>query len=148
MQNTKHPCGICQKRVRKNQTACFCSLCKHWVHFTKCNHSSLAEYHLLVEEDESVPWYCLQCTIKQISEIFPFGLSTKEELLDLYQVDRPSFLFNLPSYEMRSKLGNIPNLSDVDAENNLVSAINSDYYEQDSFKHSFSNLKKPSVSSS
>ena len=66
MQNTKHPCGICQKSVRKNQTACFCSLCKHWVHFTKCNQSSLAEYHLLVEEDESVPWYCLQCTINPI----------------------------------------------------------------------------------
>ena len=48
---------------------------------------------------------------------------------------------------MRSKFSNIPNLSDVDAENNLVNAINSDYYEQDSFKHSFSNLKKPSVSS-
>ena len=101
-----------------------------------------------------MPWYCLQCTIKQRSENFPFGLSTKEELLDLYQVDRPSFLFNLPSYEMRSKLSNIPNLSDVDAENNLVNAIennsvniNSDYYEQDSFTHFFSNLKKPSVSS-
>ena len=27
-------------------------------------------------------------------------------------------------------------------ENSLVNAINSDYYEQDSFKYSFSNLKK------
>ena len=35
---------------------------------------------------------------------------------------------------MNSKLSNIhvPNLSDVDIENNLVNAINSDYYEQDS----------------
>ena len=44
---------------------------------------------------------------------------------------------------MKSKLSNKQNLSNVDIENNLVNAINSDYYEQDSFKHSFSNLKKP-----
>ena len=43
---------------------------------------------------------------------------------------------------MKSKLSNIPNLSDVDIENNLVNAINSDYYEQDSFKYSFSNWEK------
>ena len=84
----------------------------------------------------------MQCTIKQRAEIFPFGVLTKEELLHLYGIDVPSFLQNLPSFEMKSKLSNIPNLSDVVIENNIVSTIKSDYYEQDNFRHTTHNLKK------
>ena len=102
----------------------------------------MAEYNLLIEEDDNIPWHCLQCTIKQRAEIFPFGLLTKEELLHLYGIDVPSFLQNSPSFEMKSKLLNIPNFSDVDKENNMVNTIKSDYYEQDNFRHITHNLKK------
>ena len=85
----------------------------------------------------------LQCTIKQIAENFPVGLLTKEELLHLYAgIDVPSFLQNSPLFEMKSKLSNIPNLSDVDIENNIVNTIKSNYYEQDNFRHTTHNLKK------
>ena len=43
---------------------------------------------------------------------------------------------------MKSKLLNIPNLSDVDTENNIVNTIKSDYYEQDNFRHTNQNCKK------
>ena len=43
---------------------------------------------------------------------------------------------------MKSKLSKIPNLADVDIENNLINPINSDYYELDAFKHKTKNMKK------
>ena len=98
-QNIRHPCGFARKALEKNQIACFCISCQHWIHFTKCNQSPIAEYNLLIEEDDNIPWHSLQCTIKQRAEIIPFGLLTKEELLDLYGIDVPSFLQNLPSFE-------------------------------------------------
>ena len=43
---------------------------------------------------------------------------------------------------MKSKLSNIPNLSNVDIENNIVNTIKSDCYEQDNFRHTTQNFKK------
>ena len=111
-----------RKVLEKNQIACFCISCEHWIHFTKCN-QPMAEYNLLTEYG-NIPLHCLQCTIKQRAEIFPSGLLTKEELLHLYGIDVPSFLQNLPSFEMKSKLSNIPNLSDADIENNKSIPLN------------------------
>ena len=52
MPKYKHPCGICQKSVNKNQKAICYSLCSNWVH-RKCNGTSLKECYLLVVEDDS-----------------------------------------------------------------------------------------------
>ena len=90
--NIKDPCGICHKSVRKNQKAVQCSSCNQWIHFIKCNQSTLSEYYILMDEDDNVPWHCIQCVIKQYAEIFPFGLLTKNELLELLEIDIPSFL--------------------------------------------------------
>ena len=95
-----------------------------------------------MDEDDNVPWHCIQCVIKQYADIFPFGLLTKNELLELLEIDIPSFLENIPTFSLKSKLSNIPNLADVDIENNLINPINSDYYELDAFKHKTKNMEK------
>ena len=73
-----------------------------------------------------VPWSC-PCKIKSNAEIFPFGLLSKLELLDLYGIDLPSHLETLPSFETCSKLVNLPNLNDFDIEY-VINAVNSKYY--------------------
>ena len=62
------------------------------------------------------------------SEIFPFGFYSKTELCDLLLVDLPSQVELLTSFEITSKLTNLPNLSSCDLDENLVQTINSKYY--------------------
>ena len=81
-----------------------------------------------MQEDDSVPWYCLPCQILNWAEIFPFGLLTKSELLELYGVDLPSQLTSLPQLETYSGLENLPHLNDFDLDENLVHTINSKYH--------------------
>ena len=71
---------------------------------------------------------CLTCKIKQNAGIFPFGLLSKFELLDLYGIDLPSLVETLPCFETRSKHTKLPNMSDFDIDENLISTISSRYY--------------------
>ena len=43
-------------------------------------------------------------------------------------VDLPSQIESLPSFEIVSKLTNLPNLNSLDIDENLIKAINSKYY--------------------
>ena len=51
------------------------------------------------------------------------------ELLDLNRIDLPSQLNPLPFFDIRSKLQNIPTLSDFDVDENYLQAIDSEYYD-------------------
>ena len=53
------------------------------------------------------------CPSKSRAELFPFGLESNLELLDLCSVDILSHLKSLPSYESRSRLSKLPNLQDL-----------------------------------
>ena len=86
------------------------------------------KFQKLVEEDESIPWSCLICKIKSNAEIFPFGLLSKLELLDLYGIDLPCHLETVPSFETCSKLVNLPNLNDFGIDENVINAVNLKYY--------------------
>ena len=114
----KFPCSICEKSVNKNQKSVYCNNCDLWVH-KKCEGLSDDEFQKLVEEDDEVPWFCLVCQIKLNAEIFPFGVLSKFELLDLYGIDLPSHLQTLPSFETRSKLENLPHMNDFDIDDNI-----------------------------
>ena len=70
---------------------------------------------------------CISCIIKQRKEIFPFGFLSKLELRDLNEVDLPSFLSTLPSYDTQSKLIKMPNLGNFDIDKNFVQSMNSKY---------------------
>ena len=121
----RFPCSVCSKNVKAN--AIKCNNCDHWSH-AHCNGISKSEYEILVGEDESVPWYCLPCTIKDRSAIFPFGYESNIELFNLYDIDLPSLLEMLPSYDLVSKLSNMPNLNKSDLDENFIHTINSKYH--------------------
>ena len=104
-----------------------CNNCDHWS-YAVCNAISKSEYEILVGEDESVPWYCLPCTIKDRSAIFPFGYDSNIELFNLYDIDLPSLSEMLPSYDLVSKLSNMPNLNKSDLHESYIHTINSKYH--------------------
>ena len=83
------------------------------------------EFLKLVEEDDDIPFSWLTCKIKRNAGIFPFGLLSKFELPDLYGIDLPSLVQTLPCFETRSKLTELPNMSDFDIDENLISTISS-----------------------
>ena len=64
------------------------------------------------------------------------------ELLDLNGTDLPSQLNFLPSYDIRSKLQNIPSLNDSDVDENYMQAIDSKYYDINDFKSLNRSLSK------
>ena len=121
----RFPCSVCSKNGKAN--AIKCNNCDHWSHAV-CNGISKSEYEILAGEDESVPWYCLPCTIKDRSAIFPFGYESNIELFNLYDIDLPSLLEMLPSYDLVSKLSNMPNLNKSDLDENFIHTINSKYH--------------------
>ena len=121
--NYKFPSPVNEKNCNKNQQSIQCSPCKSWVHH-KCNGITKAEFDILVEEDDDIPFHCILCNIKNNADIFPFGFLSKSELLDLHGIDMPSQLAMLPSFAVRSKLSKMPNLNDFDMDENLTYTIN------------------------
>ena len=101
--NYKFPYPVCEKNCNRNQQSVQCSPCKNWVH-RKCNGITKAEFDILVEEDDDIPFHCFLCTIKNNADILYFGFLSKSELLDLHGIDMPSQLAMLPSFAVCSKL--------------------------------------------
>ena len=93
--------------------------CNFWAH-VKCNNISNFEYVELQNETDEVPWFCLQCT-KIMS---PFGRLDNDELSNLNHFDIPTFLDSMPSFEIASRLSNLPNLDDNDIGEHLPSKVN------------------------
>ena len=71
-----------------------------------------------------MPWFCLNCTII----IFPFGQLDNDELSNLHDFDFPSFVDSTPSFEITSRLTNLPNLGDYNIDEHLPSNVNSSYH--------------------
>ena len=65
--------------------------------------------------------------MEENSQIYPYFFLDKSELLDLNGIDLPSQLNFLESYEIKSKLTNMPNLHDFDMDDNLIHKVNSKY---------------------
>ena len=104
--------------MNKNQKAIAYSHCEMWSH-ASCNGIGKSEYDGPAAEDDGVPWYCLSCLVTQNSEIFPFGLASKSELFELLDFDLLSQADNLPSFEIISKVSNMPHLNSSDLDENL-----------------------------
>ena len=79
------------------------------------------------------------CIMEENSQFYPYFFLDKSELLDLNGIDLPSQLNFLESYEIKSKLTDMPNLHDFDMDNNLIHKVNSKYYDID-----FPQIKKNS----
>ena len=78
----------------------------------------------MVNKPDEIPWLCILCTIDDMASKFRFSYLSKIELSELYGVDLPSQLELLPSFQIRSKLSQIPNLDDYDIDENFVQSIN------------------------
>ena len=96
----------------------------------------------MVNEPDEIPWFCILCTIDDMASKFPFGYLSKIELSELYGVDLPSQLEFLPSFEIRSKLSQIPYLDDYDIDETFVQSINSKSMDQLAFNRLTSTLSK------
>ena len=139
--NIKDRCGICFKSVIKNQKAIKCNTCQKWIH-RKCSGISVKEYEVLVNEPDEIPWLCILCTIDDMASKFSFGYLSKIELSELFGFDLPAQLELLSSFEIRSKLSQIPNLDDYDTDESFVQSINSKYMDQLAFNKLTSTLSK------
>ena len=124
--NHKFPCPICDKNCNENQQSIYYSQCNNWVH-RKCNGTSKADFDILSDEPDDVPFYCILCIIHDNAEIYSFGYLSTFEMLNLYGIDIPSQLSMLPSYTVCSKLTKLPNLDDFDMDENLIHTVDSRY---------------------
>ena len=84
----KCPCSVCSKSVNKNQKAIQCDQCNSWSH-ASCNGISKSEYESLVQQDESIPCYCLPYQIPNWANMSPFSFLSRSELLDMNEVNQP-----------------------------------------------------------
>ena len=57
-----------------------------------------------MNEADDVPWFCIDCTVKYHEYVFPFGSIENETLLNLFDLDKPSAVDSLPSFEITSHL--------------------------------------------
>ena len=130
-----YPCGICKKKVNKNQEGIFCSNCNYWIHI-KCNSTSLMDYNQMIEdnltlsdkEKDNCEWLCNKCQIIKTAQIFPFGLENNQELLNITHSDLMKALENLPSYEITSQAANFDALKPSNIDENIINNLNSRYY--------------------
>ena len=58
--------------------------------------------------------------MKEDSQIFPFFIFDKSQLLQLNGIALPSQLKLLESYDVKSKLTSMPGLHDFDMDENLI----------------------------
>ena len=125
---SKFPCAICKNRVKHNHKSIFCDQCNNWVHI-ECNEISITEYKDLQKEPHDIKWVCLYCSILNNSVTFPFTLVSDSAFLDETDFEiSSSFNVTHPSFEIASKLTNLPNLSDYDIDENINTNLNSKYY--------------------
>ena len=78
---------------------------------------------------------CTNCIIFEREEIFPFYSLTNETLLNVFDVEIPSYIDKLPTFETTSDLTNLPNLSDFDIYENLPQSIDSRYFTMSEISH-------------
>ena len=124
----KFSCTVCEKNCSVNQQSVCCTQCLSWGH-GKCNGTSKADFDILSEEDDDMPFHCILCAIHNDAENISYGYSSASELLDLYGVDLPSQQPLLPYYNVWSKLNKMPNMTDFDMNETLAHTINSRYME-------------------
>ena len=95
----------------------------------KCNGTTKTEYDKLSKEPDGDPFHCMLCIMEVNSQIYLYFFLDKSELFDLNGIDFPSQLSFLDSYEIKSKLINMPNLHDFDMDDNLIHKVNLKYYD-------------------
>ena len=141
MLHTLNPVVFVKKNVNKNQKAILCSNCAHWIHI-KCNGTSIMDYNQMIEynstlsdeEIENCEWLCNKCQILKTSQIFPYGLESNIELLNINYADSMKSLENLPTFDITSQAANFDSLKQYDIDENIIDNLNSRYYSAQEFQ--------------
>ena len=125
--NFAYPCSICNKKVLNNQAAIACDTCEKYCHI-KCDGTSKKEYeyYQTTNDDPTVKWHCLYCTMKFHHNTIPFTLTDTFELDKINKSDNMKFCEYLPalnSVNITSELPNFPNL-DEDENHGLPNLLN------------------------
>ena len=129
--NTKISCGVCHKNIAKNQKSVSCSLCGYWYH-TKCDD---------ISKNDNQNWMlnfgnaCTDCIMSGREAILPFCSLTNEILLNVFDLEIPSHVDKLPSFETISSLTSLPSLSDFDIDEHLPQSIDSRYFALSEISH-------------
>ena len=113
-----YPCGICKKKVNKNQKAIRCDNCGLWVH-SSSNDTTNEEYNLIQDSNnKSSTWNCLVCCIRFKHECFPFTLSDPTELDRINNASNMKVYDKLANFEIRSLTSKLSllNSHDIDAQ--------------------------------
>jgi hypothetical protein len=61
----KYQCGVCKKRVQRNDKAIQCDGCDLWV-LARCENISKKDYDKLVKAEQS-DWFCTNCSCTMLS---------------------------------------------------------------------------------
>ena len=135
--SVKYPCGICQNEVKNNDKSVKCSKCSFWIHI-RCNGISVDEYKAMIERNNIHPeliedeeWNCMNCTLSERANIFPFGFESNYNLNCINSSNSMKLLEMVPEFEIASNISIINSSQDIDA--NVVENINCKYYTNDEF---------------
>ena len=81
-----------------------CDTCNKWCHI-KCDGMSAEEYDFLTttNDDDTIGWNCLYCTLKFNNENFAFTLVGYEEIHKINNSDSMRFCEFLPTLEQISE---------------------------------------------
>ena len=97
-------------------------------HTVECNEISFTEYKDLQNEPDNKQWVCLYCSVLNNSSVFPFTLVSDSDLDTNDSELSFNGHFSQPSFEITSKLTNLPNRSDYDIDENINVSLSSQYY--------------------
>ena len=112
-----------------------CTSCDKWCH-RECDGMSIEQYNLLkpTNDDPSVEWYCLYCTLKFHHGNVPFTVCGISELHNINNSDSMEFCDFLPSLEVVRESGSLARYSLPDPDLDLPNLVNSKYHSVDEFQ--------------
>ena len=127
--NFTYPCSICNKKVLNNQPAIVCDTCEKYCHI-KCDGTSREkyEYYQTTNNDSTVKWHCLYCTMKFHHDTIPFTLTDTFELEKINQSDNMKFCQYLPTLNSVNLTHELPDFPNQDEDDELPNHLNSKYY--------------------
>ena len=115
-----------------------CDTCNKWCHM-KCDFMTVEEYEYFIttNDDDSIGWNCLYCTMKFNNEHFAFTLVEDEEILKINNSDSMRFCEFLPSLGDISETDRYVNIhlqNGNDVDQNISSLLSSKYYSVNAFQ--------------
>ena len=82
---------------------------------------------------ENKPWICPKCAIIDIVEIFPYGLLSDTDIININSSSSMRILDMIPEFEIVSATSKMNDMSSSDIDKNLPGNINCKYFTNEEF---------------